>query len=224
MSVQKRSRHGAGLGVDFAGGPVVDPTENVKALSEALSQRQDDLRDLNNKYLNARLRAIDDKLKQFAKHSRQTSKLESDRLDKIRQVDVSNAAATAAQLLTAVQTLGNTTGTTAETLRTAVANTATTIQNQTDRIVSAINERITVLEKTANTAQGKQLVSDPQLDRLATLVEKVVSAQTATEGKKEGLNLSAKVLIAVVSLVGAVVSITGGLIGIAGVLYAVLKP
>jgi len=47
---QENRRHapggGGGLPVDFAGGPTVDPTENVKDLSEALSTRQDDLRTL----------------------------------------------------------------------------------------------------------------------------------------------------------------------------------
>ncbi|HXE51261.1 MAG TPA: hypothetical protein VN663_22980 [Ramlibacter sp.] len=42
-----------GIGVDARGGQVIDPTENVKALSEAANKRQDDLRTAEGKYQNA---------------------------------------------------------------------------------------------------------------------------------------------------------------------------
>jgi len=44
-----------GLGVDAAGIPVIDPTENVKALSEAANKRQDDLRDWLQKYIDTKI-------------------------------------------------------------------------------------------------------------------------------------------------------------------------
>jgi hypothetical protein len=39
-----RNSSGAGVGVDFHGGPVIDPTENVLALVDAESKRQDQAR------------------------------------------------------------------------------------------------------------------------------------------------------------------------------------
>lgn len=211
------SEPGQGIGVDFKGGPVIDPTQNVRDLSEALSQRQDDLRDLNNKYLDARLAAVETISNLRANHSKEIRVLEADRLEKIRQVDVSNTAIAAAQQLAAIQTLAATATTTAETLRTAVANTATTIQNQTDRIIAGINERMAALEKTANLVAGRAGVADPQNDRLTQLVEALARTQAVGSGKAAGLSQGAAILIAAVGLIAT-------LLVIARVLFTTMKP
>ena len=79
------------------------------------------------------------------------------------------------------------------------------------------DERVAILERSSYTVAGKSAVSDPQTDRLSSMVEKLVSAQAIGSGKSEGISLAWVVLLGLVSLVG-------GLLGIAGVLYAVLKP
>jgi len=43
-----------GIGIDQYGDPVIDPTQNVKDLSEASSERQDDLRELTKELFEAR--------------------------------------------------------------------------------------------------------------------------------------------------------------------------
>jgi len=55
MVAKKSDSLGSGLGVDASGGQVVDPTENVKALSLAANKRQDDLREAFEKLVVAEL-------------------------------------------------------------------------------------------------------------------------------------------------------------------------
>jgi hypothetical protein len=48
--MSRQTRDGAGLGIDAAGGPVIDPTQNVLQLVDAAIGRQDDLRAAEAKY------------------------------------------------------------------------------------------------------------------------------------------------------------------------------
>lgn len=204
----------AGLGVDGYGGGVVDPTENVKALSEALSQRQDDLREANNHYITARLEGIERVASLRAEHSKEVRTLEADRLEKIRQVDVSNTAIAAGQQLAAIQALAATTTANADALRAAVATTATTIQNQTDRVVAGITDRISALEKSSYTGQGKSAVDDPAMQRLTELVTRMAASQNTGAGKSEGIGASWGVLIGAVGLIAALIAV--GTVAFAG--------
>jgi hypothetical protein len=216
LAIKRRSRSGAGLGVDFSGGPVIDPTENVKALSEALSQRQDDLRDLNNKYLDARLDAMEKSAVKDATHAKEIRELESKRVDAVREIDIVARNTAATQALTAIQTLAATTAAERESLRSLVSTTASTIAAQTDRIVLAMTDRIAVLERMSYTGQGKQAVIDPQMTDLILEMKKLTAAGSVALGKTEGISFIGALILGGVGLVGS-------LMGIAGVLYAVLK-
>lgn len=214
---KRRTRSGAGLGIDAAGGPVIDPTENVKALSEALSQRQDDLRDLNNKYLDARLDAIKEVVTLMAAHSKEIRDLESKRVDAVREIDVIARNTAASQALTGIQTLAASTSAEREALRSLVTTTAATIAAQTDRIVQAMTDRIATLEKASYTGLGKQAVIDPAMTELVAEVKKLSAAGAEISGKTAGISLSAAVVMGGITIIS-------GLLGIAGVIYAVLKP
>lgn len=228
-----RHQSSAGNGVDPYDGPAFweDPTENVKALSEALSQRQDDLRDLNNQYLDARLNAmeqtaflraghskdlrlIETELSRMrSDHAREIRHLESDRLEKIRQVDVSNTAITAAQQLAAIQTLAATAASNAEALRGSVGSTAQAIQNQTDRIVGGLVDRIAVLEKTSYTGAGRAGVADPQVERMSSAIEALTRVQAAGTGKSEGISTAWVVLLGAAGLLMTLLGIGGVVFG-----------
>jgi hypothetical protein len=194
------SHSGRGLGVDFMGGPTVDPTENVKDLSEALSQRQDDLREINNLYLLQRIQAVEKVAKVRAQHAREVNALESNRLDKIRQVDILNASRSEERAGEAIKTLATQTATNAETLRTMVANSASTLATQLTNLFAESNKRISALELSSSEGRGKQAVADPQIERLSVMVEQLASRQAANTGKSEGLSDGWKMLIAAVAL------------------------
>jgi hypothetical protein len=151
-----------GLGVDASGSPVIDPTENVKDLMEAsiksitaLSEAQALLTDEKIKRMERECIHQDTIANLREEHNKEIRRMESDRVDKIRSVDVANAAATAAQLLSAVTTLATTQQGTAETLRNQVSATAAAVASQTERVINPIIERLALLEKSSYTGAGK---------------------------------------------------------------------
>jgi len=188
---------GSGLGVDFQGGPVIDPTENVVALTQASNRRQDDLRESQNELINEKIRAIKEVVdiraahtaevvNLRADHSKELGALESNRLNAIRQVDVTAVKTEADRALGAIQTLAAQTATNAETLRTALVNTATTIAASTAGTVSGLSERIAALEKSTYEGVGKQRVADPMMAELVIEMKSLREARSQTTGKSEG--------------------------------------
>lgn len=176
-------------------GQHVDPTQNVKDLTEAANLRQDDLRKLNNKRIDAELKAVRNEIQWLqyvqilrADHAREIRLLESERLDKIRQVDVLAGNTAADRALVAIQTLAATTTANADTLRSMVANTATTIAAQTSETVSQITQRIAQLEKSSYEGAGKQAVADPMMAEFVAEMKLLRSAQTSVAGQKTGAN------------------------------------
>jgi hypothetical protein len=218
MATTARASHpGRGLPVDAGGGPTVDPTQNVKDLSEASNIRQDDLRGLTKELFDAKITHVKEVMALRAEHQRMMDVAESARIDSIRQVDLTNTANAASQALTAIQTLATTQAASAETLRAQVANTATQVQATLNGVTQDFNKRIATLEQSSYEGVGKQKIADPASERTAMLVERLVAAQATGTGKSEGIGVAWVVLLGVVSLFG-------GVLGIAGVLYAVLKP
>jgi CHAT domain-containing protein len=136
-----------GLGVDAAGDPVVDPTQNVLNLVTAAIQRQDDLREAAASHQRemAILRAdYDEKLR----------RAETARIDAIRAVDVgavNRAAEVSAQQAT---TLAAQVATSAETLRTQVAAAASAATTALAGALEPIQKDIADLRKAQYEAQG----------------------------------------------------------------------
>lgn len=192
---------GGGVGVDKFGGSVIDPTKNVLDLVDMSVTRLNDLRLASLELMNAKLahvkeigelrgscakemRDADTRLGDMReKHAEQLRALDSDRLEKIRQVDVLAGNTAADRALVAIQTLATTQSAAAETLRAMVASTATTIATQLDQRMAAVTERIMALEKTAYTGQGKATVSDPMMSELITEMKRVVNTQSGSAGK-----------------------------------------
>jgi hypothetical protein len=135
-------------------GPVVDPTENVKALSELLSRRQDDLRVAQDRITDEKIARLRDVTELSARHARDVREIETKRLDAIRQVDVLNQSIAAARAETAIQTLAATTLASAEALRTTVATTERTLAAQAARDAAAVNERLSALERNLSSGAG----------------------------------------------------------------------
>jgi len=206
-----------GIGVDAAGGAVIDPTANVIALSQAATKRQDDLREAERRYFDAQLAHVREIGRLRAEHQRALDAAETNRLDSIRQVDQQNVNTAAERALAAIHTLAATTQTNAENLRNALNSTATALATQNSASVASITERIAALEKSSYEGKGRQSFADPQIDMLMTEMRKLSAAGSASVGKSAGVSMVAAGIMGGVALVG-------GILGIAGVLYAVLQP
>lgn len=200
-AVRSRRRNSSGLGVDVYGDPAFDPSENVKALNEAANKRQDDLREAHNALMDSEIRRLDAEaghLKEISAlrehHAKEIRAAETERLNSIRQVDVTAVRTEADRALAAIQTLAATTATNAENLRNALNATAATIAKSTSDTVQQITERIAALEKSSYEGVGKQRLADPMMAELLTKVEMM---RGTSQG---GVDRMTQLLFAVVGL------------------------
>lgn len=203
----------SGPATDRHNDPVIDPTENVIALSEASNKRQDDLRVEFGIRINSELRHLREMAKLRAEHSKEIRQLNDDRLEKIRQVDVAAAKTEADRALTAIQALAAVTATNAETLRNQVSSTAAATAKQAADSAQQITERIAALEKLSYEGQGRSKVADPQVDALIQQVQALRVAQDAARGERRGGQQTWGILVAGITV----------LIGLSGLALAVLS-
>jgi uncharacterized phage infection (PIP) family protein YhgE len=153
-------------GVDAQQGiPVIDPTENVKALNEAANKRQDDLRELSNEINTIRYNHIQELVALRADYEDKLRRAEANRLDAIRLVDTNNVAvaneravATATALAKTVndsaQVLSSQVTKSADDLRTLVATTAAESSRSLQQQFAAITTRVSALEQGSVNTSG----------------------------------------------------------------------
>lgn len=98
---------------------------------------------------------IDAELKLRSEHAIQLSIAEAKRIDAIRSVDITAVAIANDRAVASAVVLAAQVASSAETLRTLVAQTAQTVAGQLATMSSAINDRISALEKTQYTTSGK---------------------------------------------------------------------
>jgi hypothetical protein len=199
MSNRRRETYrvasGSGLGIDHAGGPVVDPTANVLQLVAAANERQDDLRDLNNRLLDAQITRLEGEVAHEhnlnalrAIHAKEIAELETKRTDSIRSVDQLNASTAAERVLAAVRTLETTTANNAQTLRDLVSSTALTLAGQQDRKFADITERVMAVERSLSRGEGKEVLGAPAMEKLAAQIELLMRGGGLSEGKSAGMH------------------------------------
>lgn len=151
----------------------IDPTENVKALSAAANQRQDDLRALTKELFHAEIQVLDVTISGLEKrmilraehakeirqieteHAREIRRTETERVNAIRQVDVLAGNTAADRALVAIQTLASQTTAERETLRNLVTTTAATVAAQTGQEFARMHEEISALQKSSYEGVGK---------------------------------------------------------------------
>lgn len=156
----------SGIGIDYAGDPAFDPSENVKALNEAAAKRQDDLRAAENqrqddlraeasKLHRVEMQALETIVDIYGRHATEMDALRSYYAKEIRDLDSKHYAAIRQIDVTAVQQLAVVTSTTAESLRSLVQSTASTIATSTANTFQLVIDRVAALEKTSYEGSGK---------------------------------------------------------------------
>lgn len=189
MATRKSSSPKSGLPIDSSGGPTVDPTANVIALSAASTVRQDDLREAQDRLVHARLAGLEqitllraDHVKEIAAaeslrvneqlslraaYEERLALAEAKRIDAIRAVDV-NAVSVASQRA----------GDQATALATQVAQSAEVLRNQVAQSAEALRALVAT---TAATQQQNQQTQNSALSNRITTLEQ---AQSEGKGKQ----------------------------------------
>ena len=160
-----------GIGVDTAGGPLIDPTANVIALNKAGHIRQDDLRKSERRYILSELRRVEDKalfVKELTTvhqiHDYALHKAEAGRLDALRQNDRED-----------VKALAVATNQRAEVL---AASFASAMAEQTKRISN--------IELAQSEGRGKATIESPMMVEMVSELKALRREQTSTLGQRQG--------------------------------------
>jgi len=164
----------AGLTVDSAGNPAVDPTQNVLDLVAASERRLDDLRLADERLNDAKHDFAAKLIEVHAAHAQELRETEAKRLNAIREVDVAAAALDKERAATAAAALAAQVATSASTLRELVATTASVAATAASSVTNPLAERISQLERTSYEGSGKSAVADPQMAKMAEMVEVLV--------------------------------------------------
>ncbi len=203
---------------DPAAPPVIDPTKNVIELVLASNKRQDDLRAAQDRLIAAELGHLQEVGNLRAEHARQLQDAESKRIDAIRTVDVNAVRVAEERVQQAVQALATITATNAETLRTALNATATTIAEQTRDSATATaaataqreaetNKRLAALEQASYKGEGSKQIADPMMAEFMADMKAMLRNQTQVQGKSEGINSAWVILLGVLSLLSMLIAI-----------------
>jgi hypothetical protein len=170
-----------GPGVDIEGRPVVDPTANVIALTEAAVKRLDDLRAAEQRFNEAERRHMQELLEMHAEFTAQLSQAESGRIDAIRAVDVGN-----------VQRAAEVAGAQAEALRNQVAAAAAAAATALSAALDPIQKDIADLRRAQYEAQGQKT--------------QVVEARAGSGAMIAAIGLGITILLALMTVAGAIIA------------------
>lgn len=213
----RRQKNGTtGLGVDYAGNPVLDPTQNVIALSEAANLRQDNLRDINNERIDSDLKHLREMAELRAHHETEIQQLETSRLNAIRQVDVAAVTIAADRAQASIDALSRTMAQNADNLRTIVDTTAKAMATQTAATVGAITDRIAMLEKLSYEGRGRSAYTDPVLAELVTEMKGLRESHSEGKGKGEGVSATFAAIMSGFGLLLTLVTLATVLIHLMG--------
>lgn len=168
------------------GGRQIDPTENVIALTEAATKRQDDLAKQREVLATERKAHVEFVAELRAAHNKELRDSDSDRFVAQRREDQATALADKKTVLDAVQALAATTESVRLQLEKRVADTADTLSKAKSESDKATEIRIAALEKTAYTGAGEKAVADPQLADLLSEMKVSRITQAGAGGERRG--------------------------------------
>lgn len=152
------------MAVDAAGGPVIDPTENVLALVDVEKQHAQELRESDKESVDIKIGALKDQIKLLSESIVQYQNGQRDA--ETRRID---------QLAQTRQEFQNTIR---DMLAESVRTTSTLVSTQLVQIQATFDTRVSKLEAAAFTQAGRSSVADPQIAAsLAALGDGITAMQ-----------------------------------------------
>lgn len=167
-----------GIGVDAGGGQVIDPTKNVEDLVEAKSKSDKDLRQAEQRFLDAQIINIQ-KFGEFAREaSDKYQNFARDAGEKYSKAIVDAETRRIDQLAETRQEFQNTIR---DMLAESVRTTSTLVSTQLVQIQATFDTRVSKLEAQAFTAAGRSSVADPAIEgAMSRMSQGIASLSTQT--------------------------------------------
>jgi uncharacterized membrane protein YgaE (UPF0421/DUF939 family) len=197
-----------GLGVDYLGGPVIDPTVNVNALVETLEKHNREIRDLERNH-SRDLRDADRRYNSLESNS------EARRLNDLAALKSSYDKQISDMLSVQVKTTSDLISTQLDKVTTALSAQITTLTNATQAqfatLTTTLGDRIAQVERFRYEWGGRTAVSDPAtsdaLKNLADAVSRLRSGEASTSGRDTGRSEMIAWFAAAVMLMAAVAAL-----------------
>ena len=216
----------AGLGVDASGGPVIDPSENVKALNEAGHKRQDDLWIVRDLYIGSEIRRLEEIVRRVEEtsslrslhsaeitqlhqgHDTAIHRMEQERGAALRSVDEMVRVTEANRNLQAVTALAAQTTNIKDALASSMADS-----------FAELNKRVSAVELQQSEGRGSSKVADPMmaemLSEFKTLRLSIVGQQNQGSGQSAGVDKTFKYIMMALVACGALITIGSVVVAIA---------
>jgi len=194
-----------------------DPTVNVKSLMAAALDALAELRKADKELHDTKAEHLKEMATLRAEYTKDGRKDDRVTLAAIRQVDITNQNAAAAQIDTAIKALAKSTEDTRKTFADSMESTRKTLADSMAGRDARVDERVTRLESNANLSAGRQSVADPQIAMLLEKMDKVVTVQASGGGKSEGISSAWVVVLGVIAALGTLVGIAA--IAVAVIIY-----
>lgn len=175
----------------------IDPSENVKALSEAANKRQDDLRAASERLSELRYHhlqelsaaqalKLSDEAKLRAEYAERLAVAEAKRIDAIRAVDVNAVAVASQRAADQATVLAAQVNQSAEALRALVATRDAATAASLQQISNTLSTRLTTLEQAGYQQAGKQTIQDPAFAELLKEVRGLSQSRVGVAAVSEG--------------------------------------
>jgi hypothetical protein len=197
-----------GIGVDFRGNAVIDPTKNVEDLVRALEAKLAEFRKGDERYIDGQIdwleklsaftRAADSGLQTFAREAGE--KLEA----ALRQAEtnrINELAATRKEYENTIR----------EMLAKSVESTSSLVSTQLVQIQATFDKRVSNLEAYQFTQAGRSSVADPALAsalaEMAASIQGLTKSETKMDTRHEGANSMGSLVVGAAFVISTIVSI-----------------
>jgi hypothetical protein len=185
---ESRGERRPGIGVDAAGGQVIDPTKNVEDLVKAGEARQAELRASDQRYLDSQLANLE-KQQNFAREA--NTRLNNFARESGEKLEAALRAAETTRVNELAATRKEYEDTIRDMLAKSVETTSTLVSNQLLQIQATFDKRVSTLEAFQFTQAGRSSVADPALSaalaEMAASIQGLTRSSTKTDTRREGM-------------------------------------
>jgi hypothetical protein len=205
--MSKRYTQRPGIGVDAAGGQVVDPTKNVADLVKAGEARHVELRNADQRFLDAQLKSLE-KEQDFARAA--NYKLTTFAREAGEKLEAALRHAETDRINELAGTRKEYENTIRDMLAKSVETTSMLVSNQLLQIQATFNERVSKLEAFQFTQAGRSSVADPALSaalaEMATSIQGLTRSSTKTDTRREGLSSIGSMVVGTAVIISTALS------------------
>ena len=199
-----------GIGIDYAGERVIDPTKNVEDLVRALESKLAELRVGDRLYVDAQIGSLE-KLLNFARDA--DSRLQTFAREAGEKLEAALRAAESVRVNELAATRKEYENTIRDMLAKSVETTSTLVSTQLVQIQATFDKRVSQLEAYQFTQAGRSSVADPALnaalESMAASIQGLTKSEVKTDTRHESMSALGAAVVGAAILVSTIIGVVG---------------